>query len=261
MANRDHDQKRAHSCAALKNVAAMMDLVSRLQARGPHVPGLGVFYGPAGLGKSTASIYAMLKTRAVRIMAGDSWTRKTVLRAILKEVGVAEPKGTIPDLMEQVVHYLGDEPDRPLIIDEADHLVRKGMIEIVREIHEFSQAPVVLIGEESLPGKLLVSERTYSRVLQWAMAVPCDREDARKLANWALPDNLAIADDLLEKIREECDGRARRIVVNLTAMAEFARSNGPMTLDLKNWPGSVDTGAAPVRRAGPRRPRDFGRAA
>ena len=44
---------------------------------------------------------------------------------------------------------------RPLILDEADYLVAKaGMVELVRDIYEGSQSPIMLVGEEMLPNKL-----------------------------------------------------------------------------------------------------------
>jgi len=236
---------KPQSLAALKNVAACMGLVTRLQTRGPHLPGLGVFHGPSGYGKSYASIYAQNKTRAIRVEVGDSWTRASFLKAILREGGVQEPRGTVANLAEQAIMILGEEPNRPLMIDEADRLVTKNMIELVRELHEHSQAPIVLIGEEQLPGKLIASERTHNRVLEWTAAQPCDLEDTRKLAAIFLG-GLGVHDEFLDKVRRESDGRARRIVVNLSRIAEWARNKGCKSVD--GYDADLYTGTPPARR-------------
>ncbi|NJL07969.1 MAG: ATP-binding protein, partial [Methylacidiphilales bacterium] len=81
----------------LKNVANFMTLVVRLQDRDPHLPGFGVCHGPSGYGKTYASIYAQNKTRAVRVEVGDTWTRKTLLKALLFELG-EPPRGTVADI-------------------------------------------------------------------------------------------------------------------------------------------------------------------
>lgn len=244
--NSEGSQYKPVSYAALKNVVAMMTLVKKLQDRGPHLPNIGVMSGFSGYGKTWASIFAQNKTRAVRVEVGDSWNRKTFLRAILRELGLQDPKGTVADLAERAVELLGERFDRPLLIDEADKLVDKGMIELVRELAEYSQAPVILIGEEALPSKLVRFERVHNRVLEWTLAQPCDLEDVRKLATIYAP-NLTIADRLLERLREMSEGRARRVVTNLDHIAEWARSHGASTVD-EGYDGPIYTGQPPAPR-------------
>ncbi|MEX2126932.1 MAG: AAA family ATPase [Xanthobacteraceae bacterium] len=226
----------AQGPVALKNVAGFMAMTQRLVDRGPLLPGIGVCQSVSGYGKTLASIFAQNKTGAARVEIGDTWTRKTTLKAILRELGVFDEKKrlTIADMAELAVIALGNDPSRPLIIDEADKLVDKGMIELVRELHEHSGAPVILIGEERLPAKLLNYERVHNRVLEWFPAQPCDLEDAKLLAHAFAP-KIAITDDLLDAIRAASGGRARRIVVNISRVAELARNQGKHTIDLRSW--------------------------
>lgn len=230
--------------ALLKNVAACMATMTRLQDRGPGRPGLGVFYGHSGFGKTYSAIYVQNKTRAARVEVGDSWSRKVLLEKLCHELRV-ETKGTISQLMDRVVEALVDD-DRPLIIDEADKLCDKHMIEMVRQIQEESGAPVLLLGEEKLPAKLAEVERVHNRVLHWEPAQPCDLEDTRALAQLLAP--IEIADDLLEQIRRESQGRARRIVVNLDLVVEAARNLGTRTMSAADFTGSMYTGSAPRPR-------------
>jgi len=230
--------------ALLKNVAACMATMGRLMDRGPGRPGLGVFYGHSGFGKTYSAIYVQNKTRAARVEVGDSWSRKVLLEKMCLELNV-EPKGTIAQLVDRVVETLVDD-DRPLIIDEADKLCDKHMIEMVRQIQEESGAPVLLLGEEKLPAKLAEVERVHNRVLVWEPAQPCDLEDARALARLLSP--IEIADDLLERIRRESQGRARRIVVNLDLVVEAARNAGLKSMAASDFGGAFYTGAAPRPR-------------
>jgi len=234
---------------AIKNVAAFMVMAQRLIDRDPHLPGLGVCHGPSGLGKSYAAIYLQNKTRALRVEVGDSWTRRSLLIAVLAELQI-KPKNrlTVSDMASEAIEALAEEPSRPLIIDEADKLVDKGMIEIVRELHEHSGAPIILIGEEKLPSKLLAVERVHNRVLDWLPAQPCDLEDTQELARAFAP-NLTITDDLMDLIRTQSGGRARRIVVNVSRVAEFARNKGLKIIDLARWGnGALFTGEPPLPR-------------
>ncbi len=236
------------SLAPLKNVAGFMALTKKIQERGPHLPNLGVMHGRSGEGKTYASIYVQNRTRAIRVEVGASWNRKTFVRSILLECGVVDPRGATADLVERAIALLGDQPDRPLIVDEADKLVDKGLIEIVREIAEASQVPVLLIGEEQLPQKLERVERVHNRVLEWYGAEPSDLADCKLLAKIFLP-GVEIADDLLESVRIKGGGRARRIVVTLSGMADWCRNSGAKAIDLKSYTGGIFTGEAPKPRA------------
>ncbi|MBG0802866.1 ATP-binding protein [Methylocystis sp. H4A] len=233
--------------AALKNVSGFRELVARVTDRAPSLPNIGVMHGRSGDGKTYASIYAQNKTRAIRVEVGDTWTRKTLLTAILREGGVARPQGSIPELAEQAIAMLAEEPRRPLFIDEADKVVDKGYAELMREIAMSSNVPVLLIGEEALPQKLASIERLHNRVLAWFGAEPCDLEDARKLADLLLP--VAISDDLLEEIRIQGDGRARRIATSLDGVSQWARNAGAKEVTRANYAGPIYTGEPPKARA------------
>lgn len=231
--------------AMLKNVARCSTLMEQLRTRGADRPGFGVFYGHPGYGKTKSSIYVQNKSRAVLVEANDSWTKKHLLRNILIEAGV-EPRGTIANMTDAAIEALGDE-QRPLIIDEADKLADKGMVELIRGIQDSSDCPVLLIGEEKLPQKLQHSDRLCDRVLAFVPAEPCDIADARALADLYYP-NIEIADDLLDAIRSRSGGRARRIVENLWRVSEFARNAGLSTLDAAAYGGEFYTGAVPQPR-------------
>ncbi len=233
----------------LKNVAAFMVMTQRLVDRDLHLPGIGVASGPSGYGKSFASIYAQNKTRAIRVEVGDSWTRRSLLAAILHELGRTPQKRTIiSDMAAEAINFLADDPRRPLIVDEADKLVDKGFIELVRELHEHSGVPIILIGEEKLPTKLLAFERVHNRVLDWLQVQPCDLEDTQALAKAFAP-KMTIDDDLLAQVCAQSGGRARRIVVNVSRIAELGKNKGKMHLGLKDW-GAVPfyTGEPPLTR-------------
>lgn len=233
---------------ATMNVAAFMTLTTKLIERDPNAPGLGVFYGPSGFGKTYASIFAQNKTRAIRVEVGDYWTRKTLLKAILAEAGQVG-RGTIADMAEETIRLLGDEPSRPLIIDEADRAVDRGMIELIRDLHDKSTAPIILIGEERLPAKIEPHERVHNRVLDWIGAQAADLDDAKKLAA-SICRGIKIGDDLLGAIVKESDGRARRVVVNLVKAGEIARNRGLKSLDLAAWgQDAFFSGRAPKPRA------------
>lgn len=244
---KDETQHKPRNFAALKNVAAMMGLVHKLQSAALHLDRIGVFHGPSGYGKTRSTRYARNRTNAVLVEVKDTWTKKSFLKAVLFELGVQVPRGTIADMEEEVIRRLGEDLNRPLIIDEADRLVDKGMIELVRSIYDGSQAPVILVGEEVLPAKLSRIERVHNRVTVWTPAQPCDLEDVRKLAEAFYP-RLTIEDALLEQVRSETRGVTRRVVANLERFDEWARNRGTVAITSGAYDGQFFTGATPLPR-------------
>lgn len=239
--------------APLRNVVRLAELVDRIVTRAPGLPGLGVFYGPSGYGKSYAAIYAgnSAKLRAYHVEVNDTWSRKHLVTSILKDMGLAGRAQA--QTVAGAVDLIGEElatSGRPLLIDEADILIKRGMIEVVRAIYECSQGAVILIGEEELPQKLMPYERVHNRVLDWVGASPIDLRDGRVLAGRYCPD-LAVADDLLSAALGHSDGRVRRLVINLNKAREIAAANDLSAIDLSAWTklgGTWFSGNGPGRR-------------
>jgi DNA transposition AAA+ family ATPase len=238
-----------NTVAPLRNVRALAALIDRVNNRSPNLPGMGVFYGPSGFGKTTAAIYATNKFQAVTVQVKSAWTKKKLCEAILDEMSIP-PAATISDQLDQIGAQLAIT-DRPLIIDEADFLVQRKMIEIIRDIYETSQATVILIGEELLPQKLRVWERVHGRILDWVPAEPGDMSDLQHLTRLYAP-GLELDDLLRQRLLTASMSSIRRICVNLDRVREFAQIKGLTKVTLADW-GQRDffTGMAPeIRKFG-----------
>lgn len=233
--------------APLANVGLTLGALAGAMNRPAHLPGIVVLYGPSGLGKSTAACIAMAQLRAYYVQAKSSWTRKAVYQSILKVMCIV-PAKTIYEMEEQVTEQLAAS-GRPLIIDECDHLVAKGSIEIVRDIYQGSNAPILLIGEEHLPSNLARWERIHNRVLEWVPAQYADLDDARALRDLYCA-KVSVGDDLLEHIHSQSKGVARRICVNLERVQQAGLEMGKTEMDMAAWgKRPLFTGDAPVRGA------------
>ena len=135
-------------------------------------------------------------------------------------MGIAAPK-TDAACLDAICEQLA-ATQRPLILDEADYLVGKnGMVELVRDVYEGSQSPILLVGEEQMPNKLKRFERFHGRVLSWIPAQPVSLEDARLLG-----------DDVLRHLVELAHGSVRRVTVNLVNLAEAAAMNNLEAVDM-----------------------------
>ena len=235
-----------NTLAPLRNVLAFKTMVQRLDDRTAGLPGMGCFYGPSGFGKTMASIYCANAHGACLVQVKSVWTQRALCEAILAELGVKPER-----LVWRMVAQIGDalaQANVPLIIDEADFLVQKKMIEIVRDIYEGSFVPVILIGEEALPSKLRQWERINSRMLERVQAEPIDEEDFGHLVKIRCP-GLTLDARLGAAIRTASAGSARLIVNNPDTVRLRARTMGIQQVSLKDMGNvTLHDGKAPQMR-------------
>ncbi|PVX80022.1 AAA family ATPase [Paraburkholderia unamae] len=237
----------AGGIAQITNLGLCDLAIERALSRSANLPGLVCFYGPSGYGKSMAANYVANARRARYVQAKSVWTKKHFLTAVLFEMGI-KPARTIPEMADQVSEELAAS-GRPLIIDEMDHLVDRNAVELVRDLYESSQAPILMIGEEGLPAKLKKWERMHGRVLAWVPAQPVTLADARQLTSFYCP-RVQITDDLLARLVELAHGSVRRVCVNLERIQEESMLAGTDVMDLASWgKRELYTGEAPKRRA------------
>lgn len=241
------DEPRLYnSVAPLRNVAALLALIDRVQSRAHGLPGMATFYGPSGYGKTTAAVYATNRFRACHIQIQSLWRTKTMLQEIVTELGL-RPARTAPELFNQAAEELA-RSGRPLLLDEADHLAQDKMIEVVRGLYEASGVPIILIGEELLPTKLQRWERVHGRMLGWVAAEPASLEDVGHLASIYAPE-VEITDDLRAHLLGASRASIRRVSINLAMIHEFAQVRGLGKVSRADW-GKISffTGEAPAPR-------------
>jgi DNA transposition AAA+ family ATPase len=233
--------------AQLTNMSLGLKTFMDCAEAAPGLPRIGLFHGPSGYGKSVSMAFTAQRSGAAYVEAKSIWTQRSLLEAIAEELGLTLLTRTAPRLLQEIIDQLNFDP-RGLIIDEADHIVKKQHVEILRDIHDATRIPILLVGEEALPLKLRAWERFHNRVLVATQAQPASVEDAFKLRQHYCP-HVDIADDLVVQIVSACRGVTRRIVVNLFEVARLAIEDGAASADLAWWGDRpFRTGEVAVRR-------------
>lgn len=246
-------QTTGNSIQLMRNVPLMTALIKRGQNRAFGLPGLLVFYGEPGLGKTMACAYAAANLDAIHISVQELWTKKTLLQQILRELRIP-PRKTMADMLMQVNEGLAMS-QRPLIIDEADEAVKRNMGGVIRGIQDGSAVPVVLVGMEKLPHHLKKWELIHSRVLYWQPAEYADLEDARMLASIYAP-GITIQDDLMIKVLERNEQVPRRMATDLAHIREQCSLQGLTEVGMGQWGNA----SFPRNEPPPPRQRTLGRA-
>jgi hypothetical protein len=237
----------AATIAPLRNVTLLAELVERVLNRAPNLPGMATFSGPSGYGKSNAAMYAGNRFRAYHVEVKSVWTRKKLCLSILNEMAITQPANTVADMVDQIGEQL-ERSQRPLIVDEADYLVKNGMIQVIRDIYQASQTAIILIGEENLPNALKRWERVHGRMLDWIPAQPASLSDTRHLSKLYCP-GIELADDLVGAAHTKAAGSVRRVCVNLDRIREKASTLGKERMTLADFPADdFFTGNPPAGR-------------
>lgn len=237
-----------YGIAPLENVARLTALIDRLQNRAMGLPGLGCFHGEPGHGKTTAAIHAVTSMDAIHVECLPVGGVKGLLQMIVKEMGIRQ----VPRTTEALFATAGDvlaKTQRPLLIDEVDQILSDRAIELIRRLHDVSQAPVILIGEEPLPQKLQRWPRVASRVLSFVGVDPATLRDVDHLAR-IYAAGLSLAPDLKQAVHAASGGSLRNVATNLAYILEKARGMGISKVDLGAWGDQpFHTGAPPAPRS------------
>lgn len=151
------------------NVKNFITLANNLINRGEGVPGMALVYGEPGLGKTKVATWWAANNDAIFVSAIQVSTPRSLLEEIVKEMGEV-PLFRSSDLFEQVIKNLIKEP-RVLIVDEIDYLTtNKSGIEILRDIHDRTHTPIILIGmrfaKRNLKNYAHLTDR-FSEILQF----------------------------------------------------------------------------------------------
>jgi DNA transposition AAA+ family ATPase len=224
----------------IKNVMRLKAAGDALIRRAPGLPGIGLIWGPTGYGKTTATTWFVNQCHGVYVRAISQWSPKSMLGSLARELDIDGKRFNNGELVEAIVQQLS-ESGRPIFIDEADYVVeRKTLTDTLRDVHDLSTVPVVLIGMHGIEKRIRGNEQFTGRIAQWVGFAGLDEEDARLLAEQLV--EIRVGADLLSDLYKEASPKggtgaeARRLVVGLDNIEGYARSRGLATIKLADWP-------------------------
>lgn len=221
-----------HKMAMTKNVRRMIAAVHDLQDRPQGVEGMGLLWGLPGEGKSTTIAFVTNQMRGVFVRANAAWTVTSMLGALCVELRL-EPKHRKAAMLTDIVRELAQDP-RPVLVDEADYLMRSpDMMDALRDIYDSAGSPVILVGMESMARKVRAVGKLARRITQWIEFSGLDMADAGLLAKTVC--EVELGSDLLVHLHQAAKANIGRMVIGLSRIESFARSNGLETVTCADW--------------------------
>jgi len=211
-----------------ENVSRFRKAVSLLEDMEKGQPGFMVAYGRAGRGKTFAAQNYFAEHGGIYIQVWQGWTQTAFLQQLCFEVNGTRPRSSNACKI-RIVEELSKEK-RTIFVDEADRL-HIHRLEDLRDIHEATGAPVVLIGEEELLGMVSSQRRLWSRVTQEVKFGPVSGTDIISFALEAA--DLVVEPDASALIKQRSGGDFRVVRNLIQDLEEMAKARETNTITVK----------------------------
>ncbi|MDD3150550.1 MAG: AAA family ATPase [Candidatus Gastranaerophilales bacterium] len=210
-----------------QNVKKLISLINNLNSRPAGIPGMALVYGEPGLGKTQAVLWWAAHNDVIFIRGTNLMTSRWLLEEIVEELG-EEPYFKTSDLFKQCIKQLKEKP-RLIIVDEIDYLATDyKAIETLRDIHDKSNAPILLVGMGQADKKIMRYKHLYDRISEKLKFKPFSQEDVKNIILQLCEVEMT---DCAIKFVFEKTNRFRQLVKFIRKAEEIAKANNLSTLD------------------------------
>ncbi len=209
------------------NVKRFITMMNNLQNRAEGVPGMALVYGEPGLGKTQTINWWAFKNNAILVRCTQLMSARWLLSEILEEMG--ELYGyKISECFKLVVRNLLVNP-QIIIVDEVDYLtVDSRAVETLRDIHDKTNVPIVLVGMINAKSRLKKFNHLYDRLSEIVKFEKFSKNDIKTIVQ-ELSD-IEMTDCAIRYIYTNLN-RFRQIVKVINKAETLAKANGLNSID------------------------------
>ena len=194
-------------------------------------------FGEYGLGKSETIKWWTFKNDCIYVRANQGMTSRWLLSEIAEELG-EEAFWHIQDTFNLVEQKLKQNP-KPLIIDEVDYLVTNNVIEILRDLHDRTGCPMIMVGMVNIYKKLSRYPHLNDRIYKAFKFEPYDKQDIKQILSEL--SEIPITNDGLEYLATRLN-QLRQIVKLINKIEKLAKTNELTELNEKNLRSILNEG-------------------
>lgn len=218
---------------ATRNVTQFQRAMAVLADTDKGQPGLAVVQGKAGMGKTVCAQtwHSRHEGDAFYLRVWEDWTQAGMLQKLCFEVCGDRPRSAAP-CKQRIIGELDamrKQGARPVVfVDEADRLV-VNRIEDLRDIHDETGVPIILIGEEGLFNRLSGRGRIMDRVTQKVTFQGVTADDVMLFTSQAA--GLKLSPEACKQLLGSCGGNFRRLYVLTQAIEQACRAVGSLDVD------------------------------
>lgn len=203
------------------NVKNFIGLVENLLNKPKNIPKMGLIYGEPGLGKSQTALWLACKYDAIYLRATNLMTGRWLLEEIAKEMDEI-PRYLTSDNFNLIVQKL-KQKQQLIIIDEIDYLINNlKTIEILRDIHDETDCPIIFVGMGLAHKKLERYKHLFDRFSEIVKFETFGVNDLSQIVSQL--SEVTFTPDAVEYIHSKFN-RFRQIVQLINKMETFAKDN------------------------------------
>lgn len=218
------------------NVRRLRQAVTGLIQAPAGGPRILLVVGPVGLGKTSGVDRMAVEHGAAYVRAAHVWTPNAMLREALEAIAERPGWGAAECLKLAAAGLRERMPHRAtghgmLIVDEADYLAQgvrpphtPRLLDTVRDLHDLSGAPIVLVGMDDLARTLGAFKQFKDRVLSVVEFQPVGAREAVEVAERAA--GLKLGEAAAAELVRVTEGNLRRMINYLGRLENMARANG-----------------------------------
>ena len=209
-----------------KNVKQFVSLMDELQKVPPNIPKMALVYGEHGLGKSQTIQWWADKNDSVYVRATQGMTSRWLLSEIAEELG-EEAFYHSQETFALIENNL-KQNNKVIIVDEVDYLIDKSIIETLRDLHDKTGCPVVLVGMGAADKKLARYPHLMDRIYKKLKFEKFNSDDIKEILT-ELTD-LKFKDDAIEYLTTRTN-QFRQLVKLINRIEKLMKTNQIEELD------------------------------
>lgn len=210
-----------------KNVKGFINLVQDLKNKPGNITKIGLVYGNAGLGKTKTALYLSFQFDSIYIRATNKMTTKWFLEELAKELDEI-PRFFTADIFRQCVNVLKNKPQM-IIVDEIDYLLSDlKTIETLRDLHDETGIPIVLVGMSLAKHKLKKHTHLFDRISEIYQYTGFEYSDIKQIVDEI--SEVDMTKEVISLIHQKAKS-FRKIVEMINTLENIARVNGIKLID------------------------------
>lgn len=209
-----------------KNVKKFVALMDNLKKTPPNIPKMALVYGTHGLGKSQTILWWATKNDAVYVRANQGMTSRWLLSEIAEELGES-PFWHTQETFNLIEQNLKQNP-KIIIVDEADYLIEKNTIETLRDLHDRTLTPIVLVGMGSVDKKIARYKHLEDRIYEKLKFETFTKDDISEIINQLT--ELEFSDSAIEYLSLQSN-QFRQLIKIINKIEKLATTNNIKEID------------------------------
>jgi DNA transposition AAA+ family ATPase len=206
------------------NVKNFLSTINKIQDSKGDTPRMALAFSEPGLGKTKTAIwYATREKSAIYVRCINRISQRHLLEKIVSEAGELASYKT-HHLFNQIIDQFISTP-RILLIDEIDYLCANGAIEILRDIHDCTNTPVLLIGMNMADKKLRRFPHLYDRLSEAIVKfIPLTYQDIKSVVTQMC--EVRLSDDAIDYLAGQTGGKFRSLISYMHRAEYISQLNG-----------------------------------